>query len=115
MEIEIMWNQLRGPLKVFIRRRIHDEFEAEDLLQDVFLKIYTRLDSLRDEQKLQPWIFQIAMGISYTGAKSRVQRGKQKLKEIMLACCRLELDRYGNILDYQEKNNACACYSCNSN
>src|SRR5438477_11812766 len=29
-------------------------------LQDVFLKIHTHIDTLRDEDKLQGWIYQIA-------------------------------------------------------
>ncbi len=37
------------------------------------------------------------LGISYSGAKSRVQRGKEKLKELLLNCCALKSDPYGNI------------------
>ena len=35
--------------------------------------------------------------ISYSGAKSRVQRGREKLKEIILNCCAMESDIYGNL------------------
>lgn len=34
-------------------------------------------------------------GLSISGAKSRVQRGRQKLKEELLACCQFEFDRLG--------------------
>lgn len=43
------------------------------------------------------------LGISYSGAKSRVQRGREKLKEEILECCRVETDAYGNILEYYPK------------
>lgn len=46
-------------------------------------------------------------GLSLSGAKSRVQRGRSKLKEILLDCCKVELDSYGNILDYRRKHSSC--------
>nr|WP_206702748.1 RNA polymerase sigma factor SigZ [Bacillus sonorensis] len=41
------------------------------------------------------------MDISYSGAKSRVQRGREKLKQLMMRCCHIESDRYGNIIDFR--------------
>ena len=34
-------------------------FEAEDAFQEVFLRIYSRLDQLRDEASIRPWIAQL--------------------------------------------------------
>jgi RNA polymerase sigma-70 factor (ECF subfamily) len=48
------------------------------------------------------------LNISYSGAKSRVQRGKEKLKELILDCCSVESDKYGNLLDVEKKNCNCA-------
>lgn len=45
------------------------------------------------------------LNISYSGAKSRVQRGKEKLKELLIQCCDYKSDAYGNIVE--EKN--CGC------
>jgi RNA polymerase sigma-70 factor, ECF subfamily len=47
------------------------------------------------------------LGISYSGAKSRVQRGKEKLKELLLGCCPYKSDSYGNIIS--NKKNNCSC------
>ena len=47
------------------------------------------------------------LGISLSGAKSRVQRARGQLKEMLLDCCRLELDRRGNILDMQRRRKSC--------
>jgi RNA polymerase sigma-70 factor (ECF subfamily) len=33
------------------------------------------------------------MGLSLSGAKSRVQRGRKMLKDMLLGCCQLEFDR----------------------
>ena len=46
-------------------------------------------------------------GLSLSGAKSRVQRGRRKLKEILLDCCKVEMDSYGNVLDYRRKQDSC--------
>jgi len=43
------------------------------------------------------------LGISETGARSRVQRAREKLKEAILNCCNYQFDRYGNIVSCCEK------------
>lgn len=49
------------------------------------------------------------LGISYSGAKSRVQRAKLKLKEIFEECCNISYDKYGNIIDYKSRNCKKSC------
>ncbi len=46
------------------------------------------------------------LNISLSGAKSRVQRGRQQLERMFLNCCKLELDSRGKLMDY-EPNNTC--------
>jgi RNA polymerase sigma-70 factor (ECF subfamily) len=50
------------------------------------------------------------LGISLSGAKSRVQRGREKLRQRLLDCCEIETGR-GGITGYEprDKNNKCAC------
>ena len=38
------------------------------------------------------------LNISYTGAKSRVQRARQMLKEAILRCCNYRFDKFGNVI-----------------
>ena len=40
------------------------------------------------------------LGISYSGAKSRIQRGREKVKELMYECCHYDIDSTGNVIDY---------------
>jgi len=49
------------------------------------------------------------LGISISGAKSRVQRGRQMLKELLYQCCHFEFDRRGMVIDYHPI--ACCCCS----
>ena len=41
------------------------------------------------------------LGLSVSGMKSRVQRARRQLKELLLECCHIELDRGGGIVDYR--------------
>lgn len=47
------------------------------------------------------------MGLSYSGAKSRVQRARQKLKAMLEECCNPQVDKYGNIL--YSNHGSCNC------
>ncbi|MCB0726846.1 MAG: RNA polymerase sigma factor SigZ [Ignavibacteriae bacterium] len=49
------------------------------------------------------------LGISYSGAKSRVQRAKVKLKELFEDCCNISYDKYGNIIEYHSRNSGKNC------
>ncbi len=40
------------------------------------------------------------LGLSLSGAKSRIQRGRRMLKSILLDCCRFEFDQRGRVMDY---------------
>ena len=47
------------------------------------------------------------LGISVSGAKSRVQRGREQLKQKLIDCCPVKTDQYGNILEIQNRNGEC--------
>ena len=43
--------------------------------------------------------YAVKAGITISNAKIRVQRGKEKLKDLILQCCNFQFDKYGNIVD----------------
>lgn len=43
-------------------------------------------------------------GISLSGMKSRVQRGRDQVRELMLRCCALEVDARGAVMDYEVRD-----------
>ena len=51
------------------------------------------------------------LGLSFSGAKSRVQRARKMLKDMLLECCHLEFDRRGSIIGYESVEPECA--ACN--
>jgi RNA polymerase sigma-70 factor (ECF subfamily) len=46
--------------------------------------------------------------ISYSGAKSRVQRARELLKKNITDCCNIVSDKYGNIVSHEPRGN-CSC------
>ena len=48
-------------------------------------------------------------GLTLSGVKSRVQRARRMLREAILACCRVEVDRRGGVVDYQRRAECDAC------
>lgn len=56
---EQIWRELSDRLRQFVRSRITSTADVEDVLQSVFLRIHTRLDDLRDADRLESWVFQI--------------------------------------------------------
>jgi RNA polymerase sigma-70 factor (ECF subfamily) len=172
--VDMIWDEFGASLRGFIKKRVADEAAAEDILQEVFVKIQSQVETLRDIRKLRYWLYQISrntiidyyrsrkptvslpenleikddtngydifddlnpcvesmigrlppkyreavyltayqgltqkemgkvLGISLSGAKSRVQRARDKLKEMLLDCCDFELDRMGNVISYEPK------------
>jgi RNA polymerase sigma-70 factor (ECF subfamily) len=175
------WQAQRDGLYRFVLKRVHDEAAAEDIVQDVIFKAYTRRGTLKEPSKLQPWLYQITrnaiidyfraqksliavsddllhddtpelensarmelarcllpmldelpvlyrqavklaefegatqrevasrLGLSLSGAKSRVQRGRKKLRETLLKCCLVELDSRGGVMNFESQEGCNGC------
>jgi RNA polymerase sigma-70 factor (ECF subfamily) len=105
-----------------------DEYDEQDLSKELSSCIRPMIEQLPDKYReaielteldgISQKQFSEQLGISFSGAKSRVQRGRQKLKELLTACCHIETDRYGNIVDYEKvdsredgccSENECGC------
>ncbi len=182
-QVEQIWHDFSDQLKGFIQSRVNEAAVADDLLQDVFVKIHTNIDKLNDEARLESWIYRITrnaiidhyrrnkptselpielpqeldvsenkaetemaqglklmvlalpdkyreallwtefggltqvelaekLGISVSGAKSRVQRGRKMLKDMLMQCCHFEFDKRGTLIDYHPIE-CCCCEQAN--
>ena len=60
MNTNQVWKTYHQDIKQFLLSRIKNEDVVNDVLQDTFIKIHTKLDSLKDEKKLKSWVFSIA-------------------------------------------------------
>src|SRR5215207_8094822 len=55
-----LWRELHGRLRSFIRRRIADPEAADDVAQEVLLRLHRSLDSLSAEDRLAAFAYRIA-------------------------------------------------------
>lgn len=77
---EEVWARFSDRLRAFIGKRIQQESDAEDILQDVFAKIHTGLGSLKEVEKLEAWLFQVARRTILDHFRSRT--GKHRSAEL---------------------------------
>jgi len=61
-------------LFTLIRTKVHSRETAEDLAQEVFLKLYRSLDGFRGEAKLTTWLYRIALNTVKDYERSRKRR-----------------------------------------
>jgi RNA polymerase sigma-70 factor (ECF subfamily) len=173
--LQHIWTELGARLRAFVGSRVGDGHAADDIVQDVLLKVQTQLGALPPEEKLPAWVFAVArnavvdyyraravrdhadiagvdfaagedgagrdaiaalapclarmadklpepyreamklvdfeglsqqelagrMDLSASGAKSRVQRARRQLREMIEDCCRIERDGRGNLVDFE--------------
>jgi len=50
--VEEVYERFDAGLRGFVSARVLDPDAAEDVLQDVYLKIHSRIDTLEDEEKV---------------------------------------------------------------
>jgi RNA polymerase sigma-70 factor (ECF subfamily) len=52
--------RLRDALRAFILSRVKDPALADDITQETLLRLHAKFDTLRDADRLEAWVFQIA-------------------------------------------------------
>jgi RNA polymerase sigma-70 factor, ECF subfamily len=170
--------ELEARLRPFVARRVSSAADADDIIQEVFLRLLRGLPALREEERFGPWVYQVArnaitdhhrqqarnplahedtleiaeepldgggeggedgavaeqlaldmapvvaqlpspyreaitltelqgmtqraaadlLGVSLSGMKSRVQRGRAQLRDLLQACCEIALDARGRVI-----------------
>lgn len=60
MQTQDIWYTYSNDIKYFILSKVKDVVVADDLLQETFIKVHIKLDTLQDEDKLKSWLFAIA-------------------------------------------------------
>ncbi len=54
-----IWSDFHKELEKFVYNRVKDNDVTNDILQEVFIKIYQNLNKLQDDTKINSWIYQI--------------------------------------------------------
>jgi RNA polymerase sigma-70 factor, ECF subfamily len=187
-DLGTIWAEVGGSMERFVRRRISDPHQADDVVAEVMLRIHQNLGSLDDQERVTAWVFRIARnaitdqyrrngrrrevlaeelqpvadpsadawlddqeatlselslcirplvnalpddyrraleltdlgghsqadaarieGISLSGMKSRVQRGRRQFATLVRQCCHVTTDARGELIDFQLRADGCGC------
>ena len=54
-----IWDQVHEGLRAFIAKRIRNEADIEELLQEVFVRVHRHVESLQQPDRVISWVFQI--------------------------------------------------------
>ena len=94
-----------------------DEVPIDDAVEDIASCLSHMIDDLPERYRQAITLTEYdglsqrgiseQLGMSLSGAKSRIQRARGKLKDMLLECCHFEFDRLGHIIDYQSKESSC--------
>jgi RNA polymerase sigma factor (sigma-70 family) len=58
----------------FVRRMVVDHDDSDDVVQNIFIKVWNNLDSFREDSKLFTWLYRIAVNESLSFLKSKQLR-----------------------------------------
>jgi RNA polymerase sigma-70 factor (ECF subfamily) len=71
---EARWRELRARLHGFVGRRVGNPEDAEDVVQDVFVRMQRNIDALTSADRLDAWAFRIARNAVADHYRSRGRR-----------------------------------------
>jgi RNA polymerase sigma-70 factor, ECF subfamily len=75
--LEAIYEMFKGPVFGLVYRHAQDRAAAEDLLQDVFLKVFSHMREVRDASTFPAWVYRIALNTAYSHLRQkRTQAGK---------------------------------------
>ncbi|NJN80113.1 MAG: sigma-70 family RNA polymerase sigma factor [Anaerolineales bacterium] len=75
----------QGELKSFLLRMTASAQDAEDIVQEAYLKAYAKFDTFRGESSLKTWVFGIASNLA-----KDLLRAKKRWPETVTDICREE-------------------------
>jgi RNA polymerase sigma-70 factor (ECF subfamily) len=185
-DLATIWAEVGTSIERFVRRRISDPHQADDIVADVMLRIHQNLGALDDRERVTAWVFRITRnaiidhyrrtgrrrevlaaeiepegdpgadvwlddqqstlaelaacirplvealpadyrralemtdfegrsqadaalveGISLSGMKSRVQRGRRQFATLVRQCCDVTTDSRGELVDFNLRTDRC--------
>lgn len=71
---EDLYAEYAGPLQGYVRKTIGDPDHAEDVCQEIWLKAYSALKTLRYPEAFSSWLYQLALHTSLSERRKRHRR-----------------------------------------
>lgn len=72
---KMLMDAFQEPMYNYIRRLVVSHEDAEDVLQEVFIRVFRHLEQFREESSLSTWIYRIATNESLRLLNSRKDEG----------------------------------------
>lgn len=60
IDIGEIWTQYRSGLKAFVHARVSNPADVEDLMQEILIKTHIKLGTLKTQDSLRAWLYQVA-------------------------------------------------------
>lgn len=73
-DTSLIWAEFVARLRAFVARRVPAGIEPDDVVQEVFLRVMRHLPSLRDAERIEAWLFQIARNTLHDAMRARQRR-----------------------------------------
>ena len=77
--MESIYEMFKRPVFGLVYRHPQNRAVAEDLLQDVFLKIFSHMRDVRDAATFPGWVFRIAVNTSYSYLRQKKAQGDRSV------------------------------------
>tara|TARA_R110002096_G_C14604034_1_gene722908 strand:+ start:78 stop:872 length:795 start_codon:yes stop_codon:yes gene_type:complete len=78
-KLELLQNEFvdfQNELKSFIYRLVTHRQEAEDLVQETFIKTFQKIDSFKEKSSFKTWVFSIATNLAKDNLRARQRWGE---------------------------------------
>ena len=82
MEIEDVWKQFGHRLHKFVETRVSDSFIADELTQELLIKIYQNLGTLQQHERIEAWLFRVARNVVNDYYRKKATNKEDLLPEI---------------------------------
>ena len=79
---KMLMDSFQVPIYNYIRRLVVSHEDAEDVLQEVFIRIFRHIDQFREESSLSTWIYRIATNESLRLLNSRKEEGVVSAEDV---------------------------------
>ncbi|MBV6716873.1 RNA polymerase sigma factor [Paenibacillus chitinolyticus] len=76
---EAFVHRYHAPLQHYLERTLHDPRKAEDLVQEVFVRLLKQLQQQKIPDHIRPWMYRVALNLCRDYWKSLAYRNEQQL------------------------------------
>jgi RNA polymerase sigma-70 factor, ECF subfamily len=82
---EALWDEFHTRLHQFVVRRVSNPADAEDIVQEVFVRLHQKIDNLQDDQRLHAWVYQITRNMITDYYRAPLRRREAPMPETLAA------------------------------